>query len=94
MAKRDNLPHLDTAGELVKPLATGEEEDLPEVIEEQLEIVTGLWKTPVGEQYSFTGKQVTTIEVDPDKRLPDIDRSNNVWRGPGAGVTTAAPRTQ
>jgi len=45
-------------------------------------------------QYSFTGKQLTMIEVDPEKRLPDIDRSNNVWRGPGAGAPVAAPRTQ
>jgi hypothetical protein len=45
-------------------------------------------------QYSFSGKQLTMIEVDPDKRLPDIDRSNNAWRGPGAGAPVAAPRTQ
>ena len=45
-------------------------------------------------QYSFAGKQLTTIEIDADKRLPDIDRSNNVWRGPGAGAPVAAPRTQ
>src|SRR5690348_13850578 len=26
------------------------------MLEEQLEIITGLWNTPVGEAYSFTGK--------------------------------------
>jgi aminopeptidase N len=41
-------------------------------------------------QYSFTGKQLTGVELDPEKRLPDIDRGNNVWRGPGAA---SAPRT-
>jgi hypothetical protein len=29
--------------------------------------------------YDFTGKQLTRIELDPDKRLIDADRSNNVW---------------
>ncbi len=31
------------------------------MLEEQLEIVTGLWKTPVGEQYSFTGKHHSVV---------------------------------
>ena len=31
------------------------------MLEEQLEIVTGLWKTPVGEQYSFTGKHHAVV---------------------------------
>jgi hypothetical protein len=30
-------------------------------------------------QYAFAGKHVTRIELDPDHRLIDIDRSNNVW---------------
>jgi hypothetical protein len=30
-------------------------------------------------QYEFTGKRITSIELDPDKRLPDIDRTNNRW---------------
>ena len=30
-------------------------------------------------QYRFDGKSVTRIELDPDKRLIDIDRTNNVW---------------
>ena len=30
-------------------------------------------------QYQFVGKRVTAIEVDPDNRLPDIDRTNNKW---------------
>jgi hypothetical protein len=29
--------------------------------------------------YAFRGKALTRIELDPDKRLPDIDRTNNVW---------------
>ena len=34
-------------------------------------------------QYSFTGKTITKIELDPDKRLIDIDRANNVWTASG-----------
>jgi len=30
-------------------------------------------------QYVFTGKTLTKIELDPDKRLLDTDRANNVW---------------
>ncbi len=29
--------------------------------------------------YTFTGKTLTRIELDPDMRLIDIDRSNNIW---------------
>jgi hypothetical protein len=28
------------------------------------------------------GKRVVKIELDPDHRLVDIDRSNNVWTAP------------
>ena len=30
-------------------------------------------------QYEFSGKTVTKVELDPDNRLPDQDRANNVW---------------
>ena len=30
-------------------------------------------------RYEFKGKKLTKIELDPDKRLVDIDRTNNVW---------------
>jgi hypothetical protein len=33
-------------------------------------------------RYTFAGKHVTRIELDPDHRLIDIDRSNNVWTAP------------
>lgn len=29
--------------------------------------------------YDFAGKTVTRIELDPDRRLVDVDRANNVW---------------
>ncbi len=29
--------------------------------------------------YGFNGKKITKIEIDPDKRSMDTDRSNNVW---------------
>ncbi len=32
--------------------------------------------------YSFVGKKVAKIELDPDHRLVDIDRTNNVWTAP------------
>ena len=32
--------------------------------------------------YSFVGKKVTKIELDPDHKLVDIDRTNNVWMAP------------
>ena len=34
--------------------------------------------------YAFRGKTVNRIEVDSDRRLPDIDRTNNVWGSPAA----------
>jgi hypothetical protein len=37
-------------------------------------------------QYEFTGKRITSIELDPDKRLPDIDRTNNSWKGAPTAV--------
>jgi len=33
-------------------------------------------------QYTFVGKKLTKIQLDPDNRLVDIDRSNNVWPKP------------
>jgi hypothetical protein len=30
-------------------------------------------------RYGFTGKKITKIELDPDHRLLDINRANNVW---------------
>ena len=33
-------------------------------------------------QYQFTGKQPVRIELDPDHRLLDLDRTNNVWGAP------------
>lgn len=30
-------------------------------------------------RYEFKGKKLSRIELDPDHRLPDLDRSNNVW---------------
>lgn len=32
------------------------------LLEEQLEIVTGLWRTPVGERFSFVGEHYTLLE--------------------------------
>ena len=32
--------------------------------------------------YKFVGKKPVKIELDPDKRLLDIERTNNVWTAP------------
>ncbi len=37
-------------------------------------------------RYTFTGKTITKIELDPDKRLLDLDRGNNVWGGAGPAL--------
>jgi hypothetical protein len=36
-------------------------------------------------RYTTNGKTLTRIELDPDKRLPDIDRTNNTWGQPAGG---------
>ena len=38
-------------------------------------------------QYSFTGRTVRRIQLDPDQRLLDIDRTNDGWAAPGGGTT-------
>ena len=40
--------------------------------------------THYARSYSFPGKTLTQIELDPDHRLLDTDRSNNVWRSGAA----------
>ena len=48
-----------------------------------------VWSTNTvryGRTYKFAGKKVTKIELDPDKRLIDIDRTNNVWTAPPVTV--------
>ncbi len=37
-------------------------------------------------QYSFPGKTLTRIELDPDRLLVDIDRTNNVWNSATSGT--------
>ena len=29
--------------------------------------------------FTFTGKTISKVEIDPEGRLVDFDRSNNVW---------------
>jgi Peptidase family M1 domain len=40
--------------------------------------------TRLQRQYDFVGKTLTKIELDPDQRLIDIDRSNNGWTAPSS----------
>jgi hypothetical protein len=39
--------------------------------------------------YSFVGKTLTRIALDPDKRLLDTDRTNNLWVAPPVGAGRA-----
>ncbi|HEX5436439.1 MAG TPA: M1 family metallopeptidase [Gemmatimonadaceae bacterium] len=40
--------------------------------------------------YTFVGKTLAKIELDPDKQLVDDDRGNNVWTAPAAASGTGA----
>ena len=42
-------------------------------------------------RYAFGGKRLVKIELDPDNRLIDINRSNNVWTAPTAASGPPAP---
>ena len=42
-------------------------------------------------QYEFKGKKLVRVEIDPDKRLPDTDRENNVWPREAAPPATNKP---
>ncbi|MBC7843234.1 MAG: M1 family metallopeptidase [Gemmatimonadaceae bacterium] len=35
-------------------------------------------------RYNFVGKTLAKLEVDPESRIPDITRANNIWTAPGA----------
>ncbi|RKT69896.1 F420-dependent oxidoreductase-like protein [Saccharothrix variisporea] len=59
-----------------------------EVFEEQLEIITGLWGTPVGEKFSFDGKHYTLTDS-PALPKPAQDRVPVVVGGKGAKRTPA-----
>ena len=39
-------------------------------------------------EYAFVGKKLAKIELDPEQRLVDIDRSNNLWPAAKASPTT------
>ncbi|MDZ4258336.1 MAG: M1 family metallopeptidase, partial [Gemmatimonadales bacterium] len=41
--------------------------------------VWSLNSTRYARQFAFEGKKLTRIEIDPEQRLVDFDRSNNVW---------------
>ena len=34
-------------------------------------------------QFSFAGKTLAKVEIDPEERIPDIARGNNTWMAPG-----------
>ncbi|WP_210480918.1 LLM class F420-dependent oxidoreductase [Naasia sp. SYSU D00948] len=58
------------------------------LLEEQLEIVTGLWSTPLGERYSFAGRHYT-LEDSPALPKPVQDRVPVIVGGSGP---TRTPR--
>lgn len=63
-------------------------------LEEQLEIVTGLWDTPVGERYSFTGKHYQLSDSPalpkPTARPPVIVGGGGPTRTPALAARFAA----
>jgi len=34
-------------------------------------------------RFSFAGKTLAKVEIDPENRIPDITRANNSWTAPG-----------
>ena len=58
------------------------------MLEEQLEIVTGLWETPVGQTYSFTGEHYTLVDS-PALPKPSQARVPVIVGGGGAKRTPA-----
>ncbi|MEB0266559.1 LLM class F420-dependent oxidoreductase [Cryobacterium sp. 10I5] len=58
------------------------------MLEEQLEIVTGLWETPVGGRYSFTGEHYTLVDS-PALPKPAQARVPVIVGGGGAKRTPA-----
>ena len=58
------------------------------MLEEQLEIVTGLWSTPLGERYSFTGAHYELVDS-PALPKPVQDRIPVIVGGGGAKRTPA-----
>ena len=58
------------------------------MLEEQLEVITGLWNTPVGESYSFAGEHYTLIES-PALPKPTQARVPVIVGGGGARRTPA-----
>ena len=37
-------------------------------------------------RYNFVGKTLAKLEIDPENRIPDIARANNLWKAPDAGA--------
>ena len=58
------------------------------LLEEQLEIVTGLWNTPLGERYSFAGEHYTLVDS-PSLPKPTQARVPVIVGGGGATRTPA-----
>jgi F420-dependent oxidoreductase-like protein len=58
------------------------------MLEEQLEVITGLWDTPVGQRYSFTGEHYTLVDS-PALPKPTQARVPVIVGGGGAKRTPA-----
>jgi F420-dependent oxidoreductase-like protein len=64
------------------------------MLEEQLEVITGLWNTPVGEHYSFTGSHYTLVDSPAlpkpvQARVPVIVGGGGVRRTPALAARFA-----
>lgn len=80
LIENDAIVVLDNLGQMVMPVrmrveykdGSGDTIDLPVEIWHQ----TSRWRVPIG----TNGRSIKSIELDPGKILPDIDRANNTWR--------------
>jgi aminopeptidase N len=58
---------------------------------QQFDYPAEVWSTNTSyyvRRYRFVGKRLARVELDPEKRLVDIDRTNNRWAAPGVATTT------
>lgn len=78
--ENDAIVVLDNLGQMVMPVrmrveykdGTTDTINLPVEVWHQ----TKRWRVPIG----TNGRSIKSIELDPDKILPDMDRANNTWR--------------
>jgi alkanesulfonate monooxygenase SsuD/methylene tetrahydromethanopterin reductase-like flavin-dependent oxidoreductase (luciferase family) len=64
------------------------------LLEEQLAVITGLWNTPVGDRFTFTGRHYTLVDSPAlpkptQQPIPIIVGGNGPWRTPALAARYA-----